>query len=468
MVKLLDRISRTIAVCIDAIRANRGKPKVHRRPTETEFLPALLEVTESPPSPIGRFLLWSILLFVAIAVAWAWLGKIDINASALSRIIPSGRVKTIQPLELGVVKAIRVKEGQTVRKGEILIELDPTDSDADFDRFERELVEQRMTLARLTAFLKKPADPISIFAPPSGASPELVALHTRLLQSTATERIARLTNLGNQRSQRLSERNAVTTTIERINQTLPLMNQRVAAIKTLTEQGHFPKLRYLELQQQQIEQQKELEAQAHRLAESNSAISAVEEQINQVEAEYRRTALDEMSEAERSAAGMRQEQIKARKRTTLSTLTSPIDGVVQQLSIHTIGGIVQPAQELMVIVPNGSILEVEAKVLNKDIGFVREGQPAEIKLEAFPFTRYGSIPGTIVDLSNDAIQDENLGPVYTARVSMERTSMSVDGKQVRLTPGMTATVDIRTGQRRIIEFILSPLLRYQQESLKER
>ena len=171
--------------------------------------------------------------------------------------------------------------------------------------------------------------------------------------------------------------------------------------------------------------------------------------------------------AERAAAGVRQEQIKASKRNKLTTLKSPIDGVVQQLSIFTVGGIVQPAEPLMVIVPDGNI-EVEAKVLNKDIGFVHEGQSAEIKLEAFPFTRYGSIPGKIVDLSNDAVQDEKLGPVYTARVSMDRTFMNVDGKQVTLTPGMTATVDIRTGQRRIIEFILSPLLRYQQESLKER
>lgn len=467
MGRLLSGISRTIAVWRDASISNRGKPKIHRRRAETEFLPALLEVTESPPSPIGRFLLWSIILFVAIAVAWAWIGKIDINASALSRIIPSGRVKTIQPLELGVIKSIRVREGQAVRAGEILVELDPTDSAADYDRFERELVQQQITIARLSAFLKKPTDPISVFSPPKGATPELIDLHTRLLKSTTTERVARLTNLRSQKSQRLSERDAVTTTIERLKKTIPLMTQRVEAIKTLTEQGHFPKLRYLELQQQQIEQLGELEAQTHRLAETKSAISAVEEQINQVEAEYRRSALDEMSEAERTAAGVRQEQIKASKRNKLSTLTSPIDGVVQQLSIFTVGGIVQPAEPLMVIVPDGNI-EVEAKVLNKDIGFVHEGQTAEIKLEAFPFTRYGSIPGKIVDLSNDAVQDENLGPVYTARVSMDRNFMNVDGKQVTLTPGMTATVDIRTGQRRIIEFILSPLLRYQQESLKER
>ena len=467
MVKLLSSIGRTIAVWRDASLANRGKPKIHRRRAETEFLPALLEVTESPPSPIGRFLLWSIILFVAIAVAWAWVGKIDINASALSRIIPSGRVKTIQPLELGVVKAIRVKEGQAVRAGDILVELDPTDSAADYDRFERELVQQQMTIARLSAFLRKPANPISVFSPPKGATPELIDLHTRLLVSTTTERVARLTNLRSQKSQRLSERDAVLTTIERLKKTIPLMTQRVEAIKTLTEQGHFPRLRYLELQQQQIEQLGELEAQTHRLAEMKSAISAVEEQINQVEAEYRRSALDEMSEAERAAAGVRQEQIKASKRNKLTTLKSPIDGVVQQLSIFTVGGIVQPAEPLMVIVPDGNI-EVEAKVLNKDIGFVHEGQSAEIKLEAFPFTRYGSIPGKIVDLSNDAVQDEKLGPVYTARVSMDRTFMNVDGKQVTLTPGMTATVDIRTGQRRIIEFILSPLLRYQQESLKER
>ena len=323
-------------------------------------------MTETPPSPIGRLLLWSILLFVAIAVGWAWVGKIDINASAQSRIIPSGRVKVIQPLELGVVKAIRVREGQAVRKGDVLVELDPTDSLADYDRFERELLEYELTLARLNALLSPSGDPVAAFRPPAKASPEMVRLHTRFLASSVSERQARLASLGNQMNQRLSERDAINTTIDKLQTTIPLMKERVDAIKYLTDQGHFPKLRYLELQQQMIEQGKDLEGQKHRLAESESAVLALNEQIRQTEAEFRRTALDEMSDVENKAAALRQEQIKVRKRHALATLTTPIDGVVQQLKIHTVGGIVQPAQELMVIVPKDSSLELEAKVLNKD------------------------------------------------------------------------------------------------------
>lgn len=149
-------------------------------------------------------------------------------------------------------------------------------------------------------------------------------------------------------------------------------------------------------------------------------------------------------------------------------LAAPVDGIVQQLAIHTIGGVVTPAQPLMVIVPESQKLEIEAMVLNKDIGFVSANQPAEIKLEAFPFTKYGIIDGTVSQVSSDAIQDEKQGLVYAARIAMTQSSINVDGKQVNLSPGMAVTTEIKTGKRRIIEYLLGPVLQYRQESLRER
>jgi len=465
----LRTIAHPFAVAREAIRAEKGQPKKPRRSRdELAFLPAVLEVTDTPPAPIGRAILWTIMLFVAIAAAWAWLGTIDINASAQARLIPSGRVKVIQPAAIGVVTAIHVRDGQQVKAGDTLIELDPTDAAADIGRLERDLLEIRMTIARLRALLADPVRPVTSLVPPKGAGLELVDLHKALLTDAADELRARIAGLDNQIAQRRAEEQAVQASITSFGKTLPLMRERVDAVKILTDQGHFPRLRYLELQQQLIEQEDQLRIEHHRLRESKEAILALEEERRRTGSEFRRDVRDQLAEADRQAVALIQERSKAFFRRKQNKLTAPIDGVVQQLQIHTVGGVVQPAEQLMVIVPNGAALEVEAMVLNKDIGFVSPGQAADIKLEAFPFTRYGSIEGKIVDVSNDAVQDENLGLVYTARISMSRTTMRVDGKEVNLAPGMMATADIRTGERQVIEFILSPLLRYRDESLRER
>jgi hemolysin D len=168
------------------------------------------------------------------------------------------------------------------------------------------------------------------------------------------------------------------------------------------------------------------------------------------------------------AASLAQEVVKAGQRTELQRLVSPIDGVVQQLAVHTIGGVVTPAQQLMVVVPQDHPVEVEAQVENNDVGFVKEGQPVEIKVETFPFTLYGTIPGKVVSVSDDAAPIEKVGLVYPARVSLDRATIQVEGREVKLSPGMAVTVEIKTGQRRLIEFFLSPLLKSIQETARER
>jgi len=230
-------------------------------------------------------------------------------------------------------------------------------------------------------------------------------------------------------------------------------------------------------------------AQKSRYREAGEAIAALVETQIRTAAEYQRTLLDELAKAEQKAAGLAQDVIKAEQRTKLQYLTAPVDGVVQQLAIHTIGGVVTPAQALAVIVPQDSHLEVEAMVPNRDIGFVEAGQEAAIKIDTFSFTRYGLLHGKVLNISQDAIardkpQDKSTGKspgveqassepkgqelVYAARVSLDRTQMQVENKLVNLSPGMAVTVEIKTGSRMILSYLLSPLLRYQQETLRER
>lgn len=433
---------------------------------ELEFLPAVLEIQESPPSPLGRIMLWVFVAFFIIAIAWAIIGKIDIVAVAQGKIIPGDRTKVIQPLEIGTVRAIHVQEGQTVKQGDALIELDATSSGADQQRLSNELMTAQLDAARLRAL--SATAPESAFTVPAHADRTQAALQKKMLRNQLEEQAARLSALDSAITQRQAEYVTTQDTVAKLEATLPLITQRTQSLKNLADKKLVAENSYLELEQQRLEQHHDLATQRNRLKEITAAIASAEQQRLALHAEFRRATLTELAKTEERITALQQEFIKAQQRTTLQRLTAPVSGVVQQLAIHTVGGVVTPAQQLMVIVPNEHTLEVEALVQNKDIGFVHTGQAAEIKIETFPFTKYGIIDAEIRHISNDAIADEKLGLIYAARVLMKKSVINVDGKQVNLTPGMAVTVEIKTGKRRLIEYFLSPLLQYGQESVRER
>lgn len=186
------------------------------------------------------------------------------------------------------------------------------------------------------------------------------------------------------------------------------------------------------------------------------------------EEEFDRDRFNELVAAEGRMETLTQDLAKAERRDGERSITAPVDGTVQQLALHTIGGVVQPAQELMVIVPDDSGLEIEATILNKDIGFVEEGQDATIKLEAFPFTRYGTLDGKVATVSRDAVQDEKRGLLFTARIAVPDARLQVDGKLLPLLPGMLASVEIKTGSRTLMEYVLSPVMTATDEAGRER
>lgn len=446
-------------------RQRRGAPRRSRE--ALEFLPAALEIMDTPPSPLRRWLALTIVAFVLAALAWSWFGRVDVVAVAPGKIIPSGRTKVIQPTEIGVVRAIRVRDGQHVRRGELLIDLDPTVSAADRDRLSRELASVRLDATRLRAALQGPGAP-DAFVPPNDVDVALVARHRALLAAQLHEHEARLSAIDRDLVRRQSDRAAVQAVVEKLEKTIPLVRDRADSHGILARQGFVARLAHVELQQLVIEQEQELATQRHRLAESTAALAMLAEQRRHVEAEFRRAVLAQLAEAEVKAGSLEQEVRKAEQRHGLQRLVAPHDGVAQQLAVHTVGGVVTPAQPLLVIVPAGGGLEIEAVVLNRDAGFVRAGQDAEIKLETFPFTRYGTVPGRVLHVSGDAVHDEKLGLVYPVRVSMSRTTVDVEGKRVPVAPGMAVIVEVNIDQRRLIEYLLSPVLRYKQESFRER
>ena len=446
---------------------------------ETEFLPAALEVQESPPSPAGRAIAASIMAFFSLAVVWALVGRVDIVATAGGRIVPDGRVKLIQPVEIGVVRRIHVREGQAVEAGDPLIDLDPTRSRADLSRLEQTLTDRRLDAARrrrLLDLLDGEASgsldgPPGLSVPPAlaeAAGQAAVALQARRLHAEWAAYRARRAALTDGIASREAELAALRDQVAKRTATLPLITRRARSLKTLAERKLAPEQNWLELEQQRIEQRQELAASRHGIERLQAAIREARQQRRALEAGVREETLDALAEAMARIRELEQERIKALRRTRLRRLTAPVAGVVQQLAVHTVGGVVTPAQELMKLVPRDGRLEVEAWVLNRDIGFVHEGQAAEIKVEAFPYTRYGTLDGELVDISDDAVTDDEKGLVYAARVRMKQASVQVGGHRVALGPGMAVTVEVKTGQRRLIEFLLSPLLRYRAESLRER
>ncbi len=465
---MFEGIKRSASIWKEAKKAEKERPVIKRKRSDYEFLPAVIEVMETPASPVGRGVMLSIGVFLIIAVVWAWFGKIDVVSSANGKIVPSDYVKYIQASEIGVVRAIHVKNGQSVKAGEVLIELDPTDSAADLDRLTQEKMTAELELARLKALAVSIPKALDSFEPPEGADPGRIALQKQRILSEIAEYKARDIYFKEELARRQAQMSVANARIGKLKATLPYIRQQVDAIALLEGKGHASKLRLLELQRAQVESEQDLITEKAAIHEVKASIAALKQEAIREKTEKQTTRLTELNEAERQLQAVIQEILKAERRNTLRQLKAPVDGKVQQMVVHTIGGVVEAAAPLMVIVPEGSAFVVEAKVLNKDIGFVEEGQDAEIKLEAFPYTKYGVIHGKVLHLSPDAIEDENLGLVYDARIEMAANQIQVDNKMVNVSAGMAATVEVKTGKRRVLEYVLTPLLRYKQEALRER
>ena len=429
-----------------------------------EFLPAVLEIQDAPPSPIGRAILWTILTLFAAGAVWATFGWIDIVATAQGKIIASGYSKTIQPYETGVIAAIHVQDGQGVKKGDMLIELDPTLNRADRDRAANEYRAATVEAARLRALIAGR----HTFDSPADGNPVFVSLQKQLLREQQAQQQARVDAARDLIDQRKAALDQTRENIRRLETTLPMETERAETYRGLLEHQAVTRLDYLQAEEQRINKTQELAGQRKKLMQDQAALSEAEKNHRALVSEFQQAKQMELSATETKAASLALEVTKAGQKADLQRLTAPIDGVVQQLAVHTVGGVVTPAQPLMLVVPKEHPVEVEAQVENKDIGFVREGQTVEIKVETFPFTLYGTIPGTVHSVSTDAAAVEKGGLIYPARVTMDRSTIEVDGNPVPLSPGMAVTVEIKTGQRRVIEYLLSPLLKSVKESLRER
>lgn len=430
------------------------------------FSTEAIALQQRPPAAVARMVSLSVCLIAAAAAVYASVTSLDIVVTAQGRVIPSGKSKVVQPLEAGVVRAISVRDGQKVKAGEVLIELDTTTTAADRDRLQREFWEAEADVARVSATLVGR----SSLALEAGLPSELAANQRSMLASRLAEHRSRTAALQADVARRQAERDTVVAHITQLRVSLPFVRKKFEMREDLARSGHITDAGLIDTRLELANLERELAVQESRLKEAEAGLHAARQQFMQAEAEFRSRAHGELMDVTKRRESASQDLIKASLRRELQILRSPIDGVVQQLAVSTIGGVVTQAQPLMTIVPENTPLEVEAQVMNRDIGHVKVGQRVINKVETFDFTRYGYIEGTVLWAGTDAVNDSRLGLVYPVRIKLHasETPVTVNGRKGIVSAGMNVTADVRTDERRLIEYFIAPLLRYRQEALRER
>ncbi len=465
LASLLARYRDVFAAAWNA-RTELAGPK--RLVDEAAFLPAALSLQETPAHPAPRRLAWAVCALFVIAIVWASVGEIDIVAVAPGRIVVSDRSKTLQPLEASIVKRVLVKDGDTVQAGQVLLELDATNASADSASVREQLAsadsEERRASA-LMAALKLNRSPTF---PRSSTSASTSAPVVLQLQAEWQDITAKLAKLAAEQAHRQAEIATVRELIAKLQATLPIAQQRETDFRSLTDQGFISAHAGQDRTRERIEQERDLATQRARLVEAQSALREAEHARTAFTAETQRLLSDREAQATSKRQQLVQELSKNEQRSRLTQLTAPVAGTVQQLAVHTEGGVVTPAQVLMVIVPKDAEVTAEVAVDNKDIGFVNAGDSAQIKLETFPFTRYGTIEAQVKSVTADAVNDDKKGAIFPAILRLGQSTIKIDGKRINLSPGMNVTAEIKTGKRRVIEYLLSPVQRTLGESLGER
>lgn len=424
------------------------------------------EILKKNPATTVRMVSIALCVIAVFALVFAYLAKIDIVVSTQGKVIPSDKSKTIQPLEAGVIKSIRVRDGQQVKKGDILIELDPKMTDAEREKLQNEYIQASAELARLDAMLKGSRN--ILFKTVGGS--DIVEKEKFLLAGRLAEQESKISALEAEIIKKEADLAAISSTVIQLTQSLPLVKRKYEMRDELAKTGYISEAGIIDSKLEFLNAEKELLVQQNRQKESQAALKAAKIQKDGAAAEFRAKIASEMVEAAKRKNNAEKELAKANVKSELQVLKSPIDGVVQQLAVTTVGGVVTQAQALLTVVPLNTTLEVETQVLNKDIGYLRVGQRVVNKFETFDFTRFGYIEGEVGWVGADSIPDQKSGPVYTARIKLKETKTpnEVGGQKGLVSPGMSVTSDIKIGERRMIEYFLSPLIKYKQESARER
>ena len=439
------------------------------REKETEFLPAILEVTETPPSPTGRFIMWTILVLLVVGIAWAFLGKINEVAVAPGKVIPSGQAKTVQVKNKGIIKEILVEEGDKVEEGDILVVLDPTTTTADYDSLKKRAAYYNLDIQRLTAELTG-----TPFVPEEDPDlePHDLAAEMALYQSRTRDYQTQMQSRQDVIAQKQARLQATIATFEKYNEGLKIAQEKEARLRSLIEESAISEFQLLEQQNQTIEYAQNAQAELDSINSIQAEIAEAEQNLANVSASYQKDIMTSLVEAKKEYYSLVESIKKADEDARMATIVAPTSGRVYSLNVHTVGGIVTDAQPLMQIVPDDVKLVFEVYVENKDIGFVKIGMPVEVKVDSFNFQKYGMIDGTVTEIGADSYKDPSDQQTYNkfkvVVTPVGKNSIDVMGEEVPLSVGMSVSAEIKIKEKRIIDFFLDPFRKYTSEALRER
>jgi len=430
---------------------------------ETEFLASILEVTETPPSPVGRLVLWTILALIVASLIWLFVGEVDEVAVARGKIIPVGNVKIVQSPNKGVIKELHVKEGDFVQKGDVLLLLDTTKTQADVDQLRKQVAYFDMTVQRLQAEMND-----APFVPPTSND-----LDAKDVQAQIALYQSRRTKLDADRQKTLSVIAQEEAAIESLRATqqkyisvLAVAQEKEDRLNQLYETDAVSYFQLLEARQTRVEYQKNAESMTEEIVKEQAKLAEARDNLATMDSSYRQDTMTQLVEAKKQLNAYQEELTKVSETNAQSVITAPETGRVNQLAVHTVGGVVSEGQSLMMVVPEDVFLEAEVYADNKDIGFIELGQSAEVKVETFNFQKFGMVNAEVSEISPDAItdaQDKEKNAKYRLYLSLER-----DDSGINVQPGMNVTAEIKIKKKRIIDFFLDPFRKYKDEALRER
>jgi len=436
-------------------------------------------IQDEPPSQFGRIVLCSVSILIFLLIVWAAFGQLDITASAEGKLVPQTLVKIVQPAEAGVIRELPVGEGDSVRKGQVLARLDPTLARADKEGIATDLAIQQMQVRRIQAQLDD--EPM---LPKAGDAPALYAqVHGQYL----AHRKAYLDSLEQEQSLLLKaehERRSAAEILAKLEQTLPTYRKSAQAFARLEQDGFIGAIAAAEKEREALEKEKDRDAQRATVAALDATIAAQRKRIEQIRSTYKSELQRELADARARIAQLEPSLDKTRYREGLMELHAPQDGVVKDLATTTTGAVVQPGAILMTLVPQDEALIAEVAIRNEDVGFVRVGQTARIKVMSYPFQKYGMLTGKVIRLSADATETGKAGTAngvtdttsstagtatYKARIRLDSQILKdPQGVDLVLTPGMQVVAEINQGKRTVLEYLLSPVEKTVQEAGRER
>ena len=432
---------------------------------ETEFLPSILEVTEQPASPVGRAVLWTLVALLIVGGIWVCVGEVDEVAVANGKVIPVGNVKIVQSQNKGAIKELDVKEGDYVEEGQPLLVLDTTKTQADVDQLKKQASYYGMTVDRLQAEMQD-----APFTPP--ADPEGL-LERKDIEAQVTLYESRRAKLAADQEKNLAAVQQAAAGVEGSQAQLAkyralqqVAEEKEARLQELMEEDAISYFQLLEARATRVEYQRNAEATEKSILEQQGKLAEARDLLATTDSTYRPDTMSQLVEAKAKYNATEEELKKAADTNQQSVIVAPISGRVNQLAVHTLGGVVSEGQALMMVVPDDATLEIEAYADNKDIGFIQQGQSAEVKVETFNFQKYGMVNATVDEISPDAgsnVQDKETYQKYRLTLGLENDDSGID-----LTPGMNVSAEIKIKKKKIIDFFLDPFRKYKDEALRER